>query len=196
MSETLKAIPEPWPFLVAALMAALVLEILVQVFLGWPRLKIEWVDKADDAVLASIVVRITKRRPDSQVFALKITSIGGGWLGYLLLRGLMTMRVQLQVRVDRVDLVPTCESTSFCADLPTIRAEDSFHGFIVDLGRAPKRPELWHYADVRWRNISTPTREEFNVDYVFHHRCPVVKFLLNLVIWRSKAVKHLRVVGP
>ncbi|PJJ55317.1 hypothetical protein CLV54_3207 [Compostimonas suwonensis] len=93
-------------------------------------------------------------------------------------------------------MVPTCEASFKTAGVPTVAPDDATNGFIVDLGQVPRRPGPWHWADVRWRDESTPMDDEFNVEYVFNHVKPLSQFLLNLFIRRSTNVRKFRVIGP
>ena len=183
-------------YLVAAVGAAVVLEILLQIFLGWPRVKIMWTIKGEDAPISEIVARVRSRNQNSQVFSLRISTPSGGWLGYQLLRLYMLLGVKLQIRIERASIVPTCEASSKTSDVVTVTPDDDFNGFTVDLGKAPRRPSPWHWADVRWMNESTPTGDEYNIDYVFHHKNYILKFLLNTLIWNSTNARSFRVVGP
>lgn len=196
VQEILPNAGEPIHYLLAAVLAASTLELLLQVILGWPRIRIAWAVKGEDAPISEVVARVRKSTANSQVFSIKVSTPPGGWLGYQLFRGYMRLGVKLQIRIERAPIIPTCEGTSKFNGLPTVAADDALNGFSLELGRAPRRPGPWHWADVRWRDEGTPTGDEFNIYYVFHHQNPFVKFLLNLLIWRSKNAHRFRVVGP
>lgn len=194
-AETFPTLGEPVHFLISAVIAALVLEIVLQLIFGWPRIKIAWSEKGSDVPMSEIQAKFRRTNATSQVFCLKLSTPPAGWLGYQVLRFYMLAGVQLQIRIDHAAIKPICETYSKRDEVPTVIADNSSHGVIVDLGRAPKRPGSWHYADVRWTDEGTPANDEFNVDYVFHHKNPIVKFLLNRLIWRSKNARHFRSVG-
>ena len=183
-------------YLIAALISAFLLELCLQIVFGWPRIKITWSVKGEDAPINEIVARVRNSNPNSQAFSLKISTPPGGWLGYQALRLCMRFGVRLQIRIDRASIVPTCDDSSKVDDVPTIMADNSSHGFVVDLGKAPRRPDQWHSANVRWRNQSTPIGDTFNIDYLFHHDKPLVKFFLNLILRRKTNARFFRVVGP
>jgi hypothetical protein len=193
--QTFPTLGKPLQFLIAAIIAAVTLEILLQVFFGWPRIRVAWSIKGEDAPISEVVARVRRSNKESQVFALKISTPLGGWIGYQLLRLYMLSGAQLQIRIERASIVPTCELSSKVGGVPTVVPDDRSNGFIVDLGKAPPRPGPWHWADVRWRDESTPVGDEFNIDYVIHHKNRLVKFFLNALIWRSKNASCFRVVG-
>jgi hypothetical protein len=194
--QTFPLLDKPLQFLIAAIIAAVTLELLLQIFLGWPRISVAWSVKGEDAPISEVVARIRRSNKESQVFALKISTPLGGWIGYQLLRFYTLSGAQLHVRIERASIVPTCELSSKVGGVPTIVPDDRSNGFIVDLGKAPRRPGPWHWADVRWRDESTPVGDEFNIDYVIYHKNRLVKFFLNALIWRSKNARCFRVVGP
>lgn len=195
VQEILPNAGEALHYLIAALIVASTLELFLQVFLGWPRIRIAWAVKGEDAPITEIVARVRRTNANSQVFSIKVSTPPGGWIGYQLFRGYMCLGVRLQVRIERAPIIPTCEGSSKFNGLPTVAADDVLNGFTLDLGRAPRRPGPWHWADVRWRDEGTPVGDEFNVYYVFDHKNPVIKILLNLLIWRSKNARCFRVVG-
>lgn len=197
VEQAFPAFGTPLHYFIAAAIAAVILECILQIVLGWPRIKITWSVKNEDVEIAEIVARMGKRNPSSQVFNLKISTPNGGWLGYQLLRAYMHLGLELHIRVDRALLVPTREDGVSKTDgLPTVLPHDASNGFVVDLGSAPRKPGPWHWADIRWRNEGTPTGDDFNIYYVFHHRNAAVKRLMNCLIWRSKNARKFRVVGP
>lgn len=195
VEETFPTVGRPGGFLIAAVVAAVVLEILLQLIFGWPRIRIEWSVKGEAAPLSEVVARIRPGNSESQVFLLKVSTPSGGWLGYQLLRRCMRGGVQLRIRIERALIVPTCELSSKTEGAIAVTPDDVFNGFNVDLGPAPRRPSLWHWAEVRWRDESTSIGDEFNIDYSFHHERPVVRLILNALVWRSTNANRFRVVG-
>lgn len=193
--ETFPSLGKPIQFLIAAIIAAVVMEILLQIFLGWPRISVVWSAKGEEAPLSEVVARIRQSNKVSQVFDLKIFTPQGGWIGYQFLRFYTLFGAQLQIRIERAPIVPTCELSSKVGGVPTVVPDDGSNGFIVDLGQAPRRPGLWHWAEVRWRDESTPVGDEFNIDYIIYHENRLVKFFLNALIWRSNNASCFRVVG-
>ncbi|MFJ4268433.1 hypothetical protein ACIPY1_17895 [Paenarthrobacter nicotinovorans] len=193
--QTFPLLGKPIQFLIAAIIAAVTLEFLLQIFLGWPRIRVAWSVKGEDAPISEVIARIRRSNKESQVFSLKISTPPGGWVGYQLLRCCTLSGAELHIRIDRALVAPTCELVSKVGGVPTVVPDDTSNGFIVDLGKAPRTPGPWHWADVRWRDESTPVGEEFNIHYVMHHHNRFVKFLLNALIWRSKNASCFRVVG-
>jgi hypothetical protein len=194
--QTFPMLGKPLQFLIAAIIAAVTLELLLQVFLGWPRIRVVWSVKGEDAPISEVVARVRRSNKESQVFDLKISTPLGGWIGHQLLRFFTLSGAQLHIRIERASIVPTCELSSKVGGVPTIVPDDSSNGFIVELGKAPRIPGPWHWADVRWRDESTPVGDEFNIDYVIHHKNPFIRVVLNALIWRSKNASCFRVVGP
>lgn len=182
-------------YFVSALVAATVLEALLQLVFGWPRIEVRWYDKRDEVAVDSIVARVTKRNPSTQVFAMRVSAPPSGWLGYQVMRALMRTRPTLQVRIERAGVKPTVESASLMNGKPTVVADDESGGFRVDLGSAPRRAGEWHWADVRWRNVSMPPGMEVNVDVLLYHPNPVMRVVLAVAVWRSIRVRRFQVVG-
>ncbi|WP_285241506.1 hypothetical protein [Pseudarthrobacter sp. MEB009] len=193
--QTFPMFGEPVQFLFAAIISAITLELLLQIFLGWPRIKVVWSVKGEDAPISEVVARIRPGNAESQVYSLKVSAPSAGWLGYQILRLNALCGAQLQIRIDQASVVPTCEASSKTAGVPSVVPDDRSNGFTIDLGKAPRRPGPWHWAEVRWRDESTPVGDEFNIDYVFHHKNPFMKLYLNALIWRSKNASFFRVVG-
>lgn len=196
IAETLPNAGTPIHYLVAALLAALVLESAFQFFFGWPRIKIEWADKGESVPISEVVARIRPSNSESQAFTLKVSTPPEGIIGYQVLKCCMKRsNVRLQVRIEHALIVPTCEYPSKRRSTPTVTSDDRSNGFVIDLGPVPRRPGLWHHATVRWRDESTPLGERYNIDYVFDHDSRTIKFFLNRLIWRSKNAREFRVVG-
>ncbi|WP_100345974.1 hypothetical protein [Compostimonas suwonensis] len=196
LEETFPTVGDPIRFLVSAIVAALILELLVQFVFGWPTIKIAWRVKDEEAPISELAARIRPGNRESQVFSLKVSVPSGGLIGHHVLRRCFRSGAQLSIRVERASVVPTCEASFKTAGVPTVAPDDATNGFIVDLGQVPRRPGPWHWADVRWRDESTPMDDEFNVEYVFNHVKPLSQFLLNLFIRRSTNVRKFRVIGP
>lgn len=195
VEQTFPALGKPLQTLVAAIIAAAILEGLLQLLFGWPRINIAWSVEGEDAPILEVVARIRRNSKESQVFNLKISTPAGGWLGYQLLRWYTTSGAQLHIRIERASIVPTCEHSSKADGVPTVVPDDRSNGFIVDLGKAPRKPGHWHWAKVRWRDEATPVGDDFNIDYVIHHPSRFKMFFLNALIWRSKNASRFRVVG-
>ena len=193
--KTLPMAGKPLQFLVAAIISAATLEILLQVVLGWPKIKLTWSVKGEDAPISEVVARIRPGNSESQVYSLKLSAPSAGWLGYQILKLYTLSGVRLQIRIDQASIVPTCEVSSKIGGVPAVVPDDRSNGFSIDLGKAPRRPGPWHWADVRWRDESTPAGDEFNIDYVFHHENRLIGLFLNALIWRSTNARCFRVVG-
>lgn len=197
-ASTFSAAPTAVRYLIAAVIAAVVLEFLLQIVLGWPTIKIEWTDKLASAPISEVRATVRPSSSESQVFHLDISTASAGWVGNQALRLLFRTGATLNIQIERALVVPTCESSSKdgtgSSGVPTVTANDPLNGFSVRLGQAPLHPGIWHYADVRWRNESTPLGTEFHINYLFDHSKPAVKMLLNL-IRRSTNANRFRVVG-
>lgn len=124
VSKLLPTIGEPLQYLIAAFIAAAVLEALLQIVLGWPRIEVEWTDKTEDVPISGIVARIRPANQESQPFALTVSTPSGGWLGYQVLRLWMRLGVRLQIRVESALVVPTCEYPSKRGGVPTVMPDD------------------------------------------------------------------------
>jgi hypothetical protein len=184
-----------WRYLISAALTATVLEFVLQVLLGWPRITVRWEEKGRPIPITTIGARMTRRKPDSQVFVLHVRTSDGGWLGYQLLRALMRFRPALRIRIDQATVVPTAEYGSQVLGQMTVSADNESKGFVVDLGAAPRRPGEWHWADVSWRNNNMPSGLEVNIDYVFDHPSRLVRVLLSAMVRRPSNAKNFQVVG-
>ncbi|MFC0581129.1 hypothetical protein [Micrococcoides hystricis] len=192
--DQFQSIGMPWSVLIAALIAAIALEIVVQLLFGWPTILIEWSVKDEGAPLNELQARVRLSNPESQVFLLKISAARRGWLGHKVLRLVVDEQTELKISIERASIVPICELSSKVNDLIAIKSNDEFNGFKVLLGKPPSRPALWHWAEVRWKDEQTPKGEEFNVEYSFYNKNRLRNWLLKL-IWRSANARHFRIVG-
>lgn len=195
VSAILPTIGAPLQYFIAALLAAAVLEVALQLLFGWPRIAVTWSVKGEEGPISEVIARIRPASSESQVFTLKVSVPKGGWLGRLALRSAIRPGVLLRIRIEQASVVPTTESSYKESGVPTTIPDDETNGFIVDLGRPP-RPGPWHWAEVRWRDESTPRDDDFNVLCSFQHPKPFKQFLLNLFIRRSMNARKFRVVGP
>lgn len=197
--EAFPALPEPVHYLIAAVVAAVLLELLLQILFGWPHIKVEWSDKLESAPISEVRAKIRRSTSESQPFHLEVSVPSRGWIGHQLLRLYSRAEVTLHIQIEQARIVPTCENSSRVGSSPNrqpaVTSDDALNGFAVRLGRTPHRPGLWHYADVRWRDESTPRGPAFRIVYLIHHESPFVKFLLNILIWRSTNAQLFRVVG-
>lgn len=193
VENNLPSLDAGWRYLLSAIAAAIILECLLQLVLGWPRLVVEWEVKDESAPINSIVARGTRRKPNSQVFVLKILTPPGGWLGYQTMKILMRLKVTLQVRIDRAGVVPTVERSSMVGTVPTVTSDAASNGVSIELGTAPRRPGKWHWANVRWEIGNAQDGVDFNVDYVLHHKSRFICMLLRVLVMRSTNVRHFQV---
>lgn len=185
-----------WRFLISAFIAAIFVELVWQLVLGWPRMEVHWAARGEDVALTEIRAKASKRKPDTQAFHLRISAPSKGWLGHQILRLWMCFGVTLQIRIEQASVVPSVEDSHKVDTRPTTVPDNESKGFGIELGRAPRRPGHWHWADVRWRDESSPPGVSFNVDYVLHHENAFVKFLLCTFVWRSAKARTFQVVGP
>lgn len=195
VSEILPNAGAPLQYLLAALFTAVVLEFALQLFFGWPRISVTWGVKGEEAPISEVLARIRPGSAESQVFTLKIAVPAGGWLGQLILRSAILPGTQLVVGIEQASIVPTTENSFKAGGIPTVVADDEAKGFAIELGKTPK-PGPWHWAEVRWRDESTPRDDEFNISCSFQHPKPSTQFLLNMFIRRSTNARKFRVVGP
>lgn len=183
-----------WRYFVGALVAALVLEILLQIVLGRPGVQLHWEVKGDPITPTSqLVVKMSRTTLATQAVELRILSRDSGWVSYVLLRMVCHADVRLEVRLDQSSLRPVVERSSEPANVPSVVAVNASHGFVVDLGRAPRRSGQWHEADMRWESPHPLDNIEYNVDYVFTHDRLIVRLLL--LFWRRDSnVQSVRVI--
>lgn len=196
LEKDLPNLDEGWRYLISAIFAAIILEFLFQTVLGWPRIHVHWTVAAEDAPISEIVARVTKRKTDSQVFSLSISTPSGGWVGYQFLKFLMLLGVTLQIRIEQASLVPSVEKSRKVGERPTVTPDDESKGFSIDLGKVPRCPGQWHWAEVNWRDETSPRGVDFNVDYILHHENAVARIILFTFVRRTTNARTFRVVGP
>ncbi|NQX28301.1 hypothetical protein HQQ81_13215 [Microbacteriaceae bacterium VKM Ac-2854] len=194
VSEILPTIGAPLQYLIAALLTAAVLEVTLQLLIGWPRIAVTWSVKGEDGPISEVIARIRPASNESQPFIVKVSVPNGGWLARLALRSAIRPGALLRIRIEQASVVPTTENSYKKNGVPTTIPNDETNGFIVDLGRPPG-PGPWHWAEVRWRDESTPRGDDFNILCTFQHPKPSKQFLLNLFIRRSMNARKFRVVG-
>lgn len=195
VSEILPTIGAPAQYFIAALLTAAVLEVVLQLIFGWPTIAVTWNVKGEEGPISEVIARIRPASSESQPFTLKVSVPNGGWLARLALRSAISPGVLLQIGIERASVVPTTENSYKANGVPTTVPDDQTNGFLVDLGRPPG-PGPWHWAEVRWRDESTPTDDGFNILCSFRHPKPFQQLLLNLSIRRSMNARKFRVVGP
>lgn len=200
VEETIPSLPEPLSFFLAAVTAAIVLELIFQILFGWPEIRVQWTDDSESAPLSEVRAKIRGSTSDSQALKFEVQVASGGWLAHQLMRLYTRARLTLQIRVEHALIVPTCEHSSRTGIAPiralAVTADDTTNGFAVHLGNAPRRQGIWHFGTVRWRDESTPVGSEFRIDYIIHHRQLGVKILMNILIRRTANAHVFRVVGP
>lgn len=196
-TDRLTWLPEPLRFLLAAVVAALVLEVLLQIVGGWPKIRIEWRDPNDSVPLQEIRANFRKSTSSSQVFKVVISAPPGGWLGHQLLRLLMRADLTLLIQVQKASITPNRESSSDDerGSGKAITPDDSLCGFRVRLGAAPQYSGPWHYGEVRWRAEVALPQDQFPINYLLHHEKKFIRFAMNLVIRRSSNVNYFRAAG-
>lgn len=195
VSEILPTVGAAAQYAVSALFTAFVLEVLLQLFFGWPTIAVTWIDKSEEVPISEVAARIRPGSSESQPFRLKVSVPPGGWLSRLVLVRAIRSGVKLGISIEQAAVVPTRENSYKLNGVLTVTPDDASKGFVVDLGRPPK-PGPWHWADVRWRDESTPRDDEFNIVCSFQHANPTTQFFLNTFIRRSTNARKFRVIGP
>lgn len=180
-------------FFLCAAASALLLEFVLVVLFGWPRITIVW--ELKDETVRALVARFSPRKPSSQPFNFKVEATNCGWLGYKLLRLLLGKDSELRVAIDRAQLFPICEQSSQTLGRPAVLSQESIGGFGVRLGELPELPGPWHYAIVRWENRGTPSGEEFNVRYKFENPSNVRRWILNRIVRRPNNASSFQQSG-
>lgn len=193
VAENLPELNVGWRYTLSTIATVVLLEIVLQLILGWPRISIQWEAKGESAPISSIVARATRRNTNSQVFAIKVLIPPSGWVSYQALKLLMLPDVTLQIRIDRAGAVPTVEKSSLDGTAATVTPDSESHGVAVKLGRAPRRPGKWHWADVRWEVSNATAGVDMNVDCVLHHPKPAVRIILGVLVRRTTNVRHFHV---
>lgn len=193
VTKNLPELNAGWRYALSTIAAVVFMEILLQLILGWPRISIQWEAKGESAPISSIVARATKRNSNSQVFVVKILIPPSGWVSYQALKLLMLFDVTLQIRIDRSGAVPTVEKSSLDGTAATVTPDTGSHGVVVQLGKLPRRPGKWHWADVRWEVSNAAVGVDMNVDYVLHHSNRAVRTILGFLVRRPTNVRYFNV---
>lgn len=193
VAQNLPALNAGWRYALSTIITVLLVEILLQLILGWPRISILWEAKGEAAPISSIVARATRRNPNSQVFVVKVSIPPSGWVSYQALRLLMLFDVTLQIRIDRAGVIPTVENASLNGTAATVTPDLGSHGVTVALGRVPRRPGKWHWGDVRWEVGNASVGVDMNVDCVLHHPWLPVRIILGMLVRRTTNVRHFNV---
>lgn len=181
-------------YLLSALVSAFVLEVVLQLVFGWPKLTIRWVEQGEPvAPRRELIARMTLRKKVTGVVRLNVTASSDGWLGHFLLRVIVGGGSVLRVELNESSLRPFVDGSSERNDADTVVPNDGTHGFDVDLGPVPRRAGEWHWARVRWEADAIPDDVPFNIYLSLHHESRVRRLLMMFVI-KSSNVRLLRVI--
>jgi hypothetical protein len=180
---------------ISAIPQALVLEAILQIAFGWPRIDVHWCEHGETKPLSSLVLRANRRTKAAQSLDVDIQAATTGWIGHQLLRWWMRSGVTLRIRADEAPISPAVERSSKRGNIAAVRPADYSRGFDVELGVVPKRPGAWHWGEVRWSVIDFPNPDaDFNLVYELHAPArPVLSWLLRFT-WVRLDAKTIRVV--
>lgn len=196
-AKTFPTFPVSLRYLLSAVIAALVIEILMQIIFGWPHIDIRWRDEAQksEVEIREICAHIRPSNPNSQAFELNVSSKSNGFFGRFFLKQISKNGTKIHIKIVTASVVPTRETSSKIGGNPAVEELAEHGGFSILLGDPPRRPGEWHFAKVRWRNESTQFNIGFNVDYVLENSsCKAKNFLFKLVRISSN-VDQFRIVG-
>jgi hypothetical protein len=194
LGEQLPRVPELLRWGLSALVCAVLLEIVLVVAVGRPRLFIHWSVYGDPADIHQIVAKVSANHPESELFNFKLALSRRTWLGGWVLRGLLKGRTQLRVLLTQAELIPTVEGSSYEGEVPAVIADRRTKGVSTRLINPPKRPGEWRWAEVRWEATSFPESSTTNIDYELFHPSRRMRLLLKLCIGVSSNVDTVRVI--
>lgn len=182
-------------YLIAATVVAIVLEFMLQVFLGRARIEVTWLNQG--ASISELHARIRKSSLESQPFSLHISTETNGWLGHQVLKWFCARGAQLHISIPEALIFPITDNSSKNSgrNEMMIKPDDLTRGFLVHLEQPPRRPGLWQYADVRWKNETTPSGKNFNIYYILHHEKPLMQFFLRRLVSCTSPVEHFQILG-
>lgn len=187
-----------WPLLVryllGVLVGALVLEFVIAVFLGVPRVHVRWFVPGDPKPLSSIDITTTRRAKASGPFTVKVLIPPTGWLGRWSLRKLLVPELVLRIKVQTAPLRPFVDDSDEYNEFPTVLPNDETRGFDIDLGSALPRVGEWRWAEVRWDLTHVPENSEFTVEYEWHHPRTLIRGLIAALVRKPDMVETLRVI--
>ncbi|GAA5037569.1 hypothetical protein ACFQRL_14280 [Microbacterium fluvii] len=198
LDEQLEAVLSSWPlparYALAAVVGALILEVVLAFVVGPPRIQVDWTEPGNPRDLTEILVRPSARRPSTGVFGIDVEIPHTSVIGMLILRALMAFRPTLSIRIDTAPMTPDVKSSRVRDNAATITANDGTHGFDVDLGAALSRPGHWHEAKVIWTCDELRDDTTYNIDYRWVHRSLLVRLLLWTCVRKRRNVDVVRMV--
>jgi hypothetical protein len=182
-------------YLVAVLVGALLLELLIAVVLGVPRVHVQWFSPHDPQPLEKLDIESTRRMMTSGPLHLKVVIPPAGWIGRGLRRWLLGSRVQLRIKLPNAPLDPFVDDSSEDADaFPMVKPNDQTCGFDIGLSTSLPRAGDWVWADVRWKLTKIPAGGVFDVQYEWHHPNTAKKWLIAVVVRKPRLLTTLRVI--
>ena len=193
VEQFLPATPDALKYLIASVIAAAMLFVLTHL-LGWPTVKIEWLE--DSTPLDKLNIRLLARNPgQSQPFTLRVAPGGKGLLGHAILRCAIRPGSVLKISVQNASVEATCEHSTKRSGIPTVTSSLNVNGVEVDLGEPPERPGAWHIATIRWKDDETPCDEDYHIKYSFESDGRIRQFIQKWLIFKSIKASKFRVQG-
>lgn len=188
-------LPAALRYAVTAVPEVILLEVILQIIFGWPRIDVRWTEHDDAASVSSLVLRANRRTKVAQSVDLSVHASTSGWVGHQILRLWMRAGVMLRIMADEAPISPAVERSSKRDNVATVHPADDTHGVDVQLGPAPRRAGSWHWAEVRWNVTDFPSPDsDFNIDYrlVVPNR-PTLTWVLRF-IWVRPSARTTRIV--
>lgn len=187
-------LPDGVRYFAAAMVGALVLELVIAIVLGVPRVQVQWFAGGDGEELQMIDIASTRRAMASGPYTVKVVIPYTGWLGRIALWAFVPRGSLMRIRVPNAPVKPFVENADEYDSLPTVTADDSSRGFVINLGSDRPRSGEWRWAEVRWQLTRLPEEPgKYNIDHVLDHPNLFRRLLIKLFIRKPRLVKKLRV---
>jgi hypothetical protein len=193
VQQTFPDLPTGWRYAISAVCQVLILEVVLQLAFGWPRIDLRWMAHGDATPLRALVLNASRRTKVAESIDLELQVPTTGWLGHQLLRASMRWGVILRIRADEAPIDPSVERSSQRDGAAAVRPSTTTHGVDIELGPAPIRPGSWHWAEIKWTVTDFPDGE-FNIEYqLYVPDKPGLTWLLHLIRVQRSA-QTIRVV--
>lgn len=187
-----------WPdavrYFVVAAVGALLLEGILAIVFGVPRIQVQWFAGGDGEELRDIDIATTRRAMASIPHTVKVSIPRTGWLGQFALWAFVPSGSVMRIRVPNAPVEPSVESSDDYDSFPTVAADDASRGFVIHLGSDRPRIGEWRWGEVRWKLTRLPEEPgKWNIDHVLDHPNWFRRVLIKVFIRKPRLVKKLRV---
>lgn len=197
LEDCIPQTPEFMRVLIAAVIAGLILEFILQILIGYPRINIEWTERGDHNTLSELAARIRPSNRESQLFTLKVSVATGGWMSEKMIKWLLFRDLEAHIEVHGImaeSMVESSSRTSLNGN-SAVLPDSAGTGFKIALGNPPSSAGLWRWADVRWVDGGSLPGSEFGINYSFLHPNAKKALIANTLFSVRSKTKKFRISG-